>query len=71
MISNSLKFTPIFGEITIEINIEKAENITDQIDSNQQFINLGISVLDNGKGISEEGIKKLFVNFNKLDENKE
>ena len=28
-------------------------------------------MIDNGKGISEGGIKKLFVNFNKLDENKD
>ena len=74
LISNSLKFTPIFGEIKVEINIEKikgCDQLTDSIDSNRQFVNLEISVIDNGKGISEGGIKKLFVNFNKLDENKD
>lgn len=28
-----------------------------------------ISVIDDGCGISEEGLKKLFIDFSKLDEN--
>ena len=33
------------------------------------FVNIQISVIDNGVGMSEEGCKKLFIDFNKLDEN--
>ena len=28
-----------------------------------------MSVIDTGVGMSEEGVKKLFIDFNKLDEN--
>ena len=34
-----------------------------------RFINFSISVIDNGVGMSEEGLKKLFINFSKLHEN--
>ena len=74
LISNSLKFTPIYGEIKILINVEIVGTQTMQIDSSksrQLDLVLEISVIDNGKGISEEGIKNLFINYNKLDENKD
>jgi len=32
-----------------------------------KYINLTLKIQDNGVGISEAGIKKLFVNFGKLD----
>lgn len=32
-------------------------------------MNIEISVIDTGVGMSEEGVKKLFIDFNKLDEN--
>jgi len=32
-------------------------------------LNLQIKIIDSGIGISEEGIKKLFLNFGKLQEN--
>ena len=35
----------------------------------QRFVQLQISVIDTGVGISEEGLKKLFIDFGKLDEN--
>ena len=35
----------------------------------ERFVKLQISVIDNGVGISEEGITKLFVDFGKLDKN--
>ena len=34
-----------------------------------RYINLSISVIDNGMGIHADAIKKLFVDFGKLDEN--
>ena len=30
-----------------------------------------MNIIDNGSGISDEGVHKLFIDFNKLDENKE
>jgi signal transduction histidine kinase len=35
------------------------------------YIELRITVSDNGVGISEEGIQNLFVDFGKLEENKD
>lgn len=32
-------------------------------------MNIKISVIDTGLGISEDGLKKLFIDFGKLDEN--
>jgi len=35
----------------------------------EHFIALEITIQDTGCGISEEGLKKLFIDFGKLDEN--
>lgn len=35
----------------------------------EKFIAYEINIIDNGDGISKEGLKKLFVNFGKLSEN--
>ena len=35
----------------------------------ERFIQLQMSIIDTGIGISEEGCKKLFIDFSKLDEN--
>jgi K+-sensing histidine kinase KdpD len=35
----------------------------------ERFLNLELSVVDTGNGISNEGIQKLFMDFGKLDEN--
>ena len=35
----------------------------------EKFVDLQISVIDTGVGMSEEGVSKLFIDFNKLDEN--
>jgi len=34
-----------------------------------KFIGLKIKIIDTGAGISKEGMKKLFMDFGKLDEN--
>ena len=68
LISNSLKFTPRNGEIQINANLLAQKPQNDQRVKNVQ---IEISVIDNGTGISEEGISKLFIQFNKLDENKD
>ena len=35
----------------------------------EQYANIEISIIDNGLGISEEGLKNLFTDFGKLTEN--
>ena len=48
-------------KIVSETNFEK---VRDQ----KNFISIEIRIADNGQGISKEGLEKLFINFNKLDE---
>ena len=37
----------------------------------EKFIAIEINIIDTGLGISEEGLKHLFMNFGKLSENQE
>lgn len=37
----------------------------------EMFINLQLTIVDTGVGISKENLGKLFINFNKLDQHKE
>ena len=37
----------------------------------EKFISFEINIIDNGGGISPEGVKNLFMNFGKLKENQE
>ena len=37
----------------------------------EKFIALDLNIIDTGLGISEEGLKHLFMNFGKLSENQE
>ncbi|MEI6532717.1 MAG: ATP-binding protein [Candidatus Roizmanbacteria bacterium] len=53
IIGNALKYTAIGGEVKIEL-IESSENTS-------------VKVIDNGMGISEEGKKKLFQKFGRLE----
>ena len=39
------------------------------IEGQEHYVNIQLSVIDNGVGMSEEGCKKLFIDFSKLDEN--
>ena len=43
--------------------------ILEYVKGDEKFLNIKISVIDTGLGISEEGLKKLFIDFGKLDEN--
>ena len=38
-------------------------------EGNSRFVSIQIRVQDTGVGISKEGLSKLFIDFNKLDEN--
>lgn len=35
----------------------------------EKFVSFEINIIDNGAGISKDGVKKLFMNFGKLQEN--
>ena len=52
---------------------EDQNNLNDKnheyFEGQEKFINIKISIIDTGVGISEEGLKKLFIDFGKLDEN--
>jgi len=54
LISNAIKFTPEGGKISIKAKIVNNEH-------------LKVHIIDNGIGISEEGIKKLFRPFQQVD----
>ena len=43
----------------------------DPMDDEERFLNIELHIRDNGCGISEEGIKHLFIDFGKLHENEE
>ena len=64
-LSNSLKFTNPGGSVTVKLEV------TDQqvIDLSESYISLRLSVVDTGIGMSEEGVKNLFVDFGRLAEN--
>lgn len=48
----------------------KVDEESDSIRSgDKRFVQLQLSIIDTGIGISEEGLKKLFMDFSKLDEN--
>ena len=34
-----------------------------------RYLNIELSIIDTGVGMSPEGVNKLFIDFNKLDEN--
>jgi len=57
LIGNSLKFTPTNGKITISIDL------------NSEKKQITVSVTDNGKGINQEDIPKLFKKFSMLGNN--
>lgn len=58
LLSNAFKFTPRFGEISVDIKIEK----------NEQLHNLYIIVSDTGVGISEEHLSKIFERFYQVED---
>ena len=82
-LSNAIKFTDVGKQIIIRVVVLEIQNVSlqiqpnslglDQINSNSQNYNdkyckLRIEIEDQGKGISEENIGNLFIDFGKLDE---
>ena len=61
-----------FDEINKKKNkrIKSAEKLNFDPESTiEKFIAIEINIIDTGLGISEEGLKQLFMNFGKLQEN--
>ena len=64
-LSNSLKFTNPGGSVTVKLKI-----LDEQMISNtESYISLELNVADTGIGMSEEGVKSLFIDFGRLAEN--
>jgi K+-sensing histidine kinase KdpD len=53
----------------IDNQVGRKRSSINKIEGQERFVNIQISVIDSGVGMSEEGVKKLFIDFNKLDEN--
>ena len=83
-LSNSVKFTPDNGSVRVVIKILDGQLVEDfteiKSESKQKApkiikvgqvrdIKLQISIIDTGNGISEEGLKNLFLDFGRLEEN--
>ena len=64
-LSNSLKFTNPGGKITVKLQVLGKQVIKDS----ESYISLKLSVDDTGIGMSEEGVKGLFIDFGRLAEN--
>ena len=80
-LSNSVKFTPNNGSVRVVIKIQDNQLVEDFYDLHQKLkskapmpikvgqerdIKLQISIIDTGNGISEDGLKNLFLDFGRL-----
>ena len=80
-LSNSVKFTPNNGTVRVVIKIQDNQLVEDFSDLHQKLkskapmpikvgqerdIKLQISIIDTGNGISEDGLKNLFLDFGRL-----
>ena len=66
LLTNAVKFTPHKGNVSLEIEYEQnPENLNTE--NNQVPINLQIHVIDNGIGIAQEHMEKLFEPFIQID----
>ncbi|MDR0645024.1 MAG: response regulator [Treponema sp.] len=62
LLSNANKFTPFYGEVSLDVSSQVAD-----FSSEKKFHNLTITVSDNGIGISSENQKGLFQIFEQID----
>ena len=81
-LSNSLKFTDKKGTVRVLIKVKEnrvvGKNYGNRVSvlmpeplkvGEERDLNIEISVIDTGPGISEEGLEGLFMDFGKLEEN--
>ena len=61
-----MKFTNSGGTIRVKINVNSRQIISP--DSPQMYVNLQISILDTGIGMTEEGLNEIFMDFGKLQD---
>ena len=50
-------------------DMSSLQSSNDLQEGQERYLKLKLSVIDTGVGISDEGLKKLFIDFSKLDEN--
>ena len=62
-LSNSLKFTPQGGKVTVSLESTSFESF---FWDEERTLNFKMIISDTGAGISEEGQARLFKNFGKL-----
>ena len=63
-LSNAMKFTDSGGKITVKINVISHQIISPG--SPEKYVNLQISIIDTGIGMTEEGLSHMFMDFGKL-----
>lgn len=70
-LSNAMKFTNKGGTITVAIKVIDQQLVnefdTDKVEA-EVYVNLQISIIDTGIGISKENLGKLFLDFGKLND---
>ena len=63
-LSNAIRFTNSEGKITVKINVISHQIISPV--SPEMYVNLQISIIDTGFGMTEEGLSHMFMDFGKL-----
>jgi DNA-binding response OmpR family regulator/two-component sensor histidine kinase len=71
LISNALKYTGEGGMISVHLSLVFAPDDEDSLNKHPEKQYIEISVKDNGKGISETNIEKIFTRFFRIDSNNE
>ena len=66
-LSNAMKFTDNGGTITVKIKVVDHQPVNTE-DNPEMYVNLQICIIDTGIGMTEEGLKKMFTNFGKLQD---
>jgi signal transduction histidine kinase/ligand-binding sensor domain-containing protein/DNA-binding response OmpR family regulator len=71
LISNALKYTKEGGMVSVSLSLVFASDDEDSLNNHHEKQYIAISVKDNGKGISEANIEKIFTRFFRIDSKNE